>query len=109
MSTTAAVALDLLRPLALARAAALATVLALALGGATLARADVAAKGPSGFVLRIENTVAAAPDEVFGRVLLIGKWWNSAHTYSGSAGNMRLENQPGGCFCERLDAGGFVR
>jgi hypothetical protein len=73
------------------------------------ARADVAASGPGGFVLKIENTLAAEPEKVFDKVLQIGDWWNGAHTYSGSAGNLRIENQPGGCFCERLADGGFVR
>ena len=84
-------------------------LLALASGVTTPAQADVLASGAGGFVLKIETSVAADPNEVFRRVLQIGSWWNSEHTYSGSAANMKLENQPGGCFCERLAAGGFVR
>src|SRR3546814_10432451 len=31
-----------------------------------------------------------------------GRWWNGAHSYSGSAANLRLEPVAGGCFCEAL-------
>ncbi|HEY1284226.1 MAG TPA: SRPBCC family protein [Steroidobacteraceae bacterium] len=72
-------------------------------------RAEVAASAPAGFVLKIENAVAADPDKVFDTVLRIGEWWNSEHTYSGSARNLKLTNEPGGCFCEQLPGGGFVR
>src|SRR5262249_24244675 len=34
---------------------------------------------------------------------------SGAHTYSGNSRNMTLENKPGGCFCEKLADGGFVR
>ncbi len=39
----------------------------------------------------------------------IGNWWSDAHTYSGKASNLTLRNEPGGCFCETLPGGGFVR
>jgi hypothetical protein len=83
--------------------------MALATVVADPAQADIAASGPGGFVVKIETPIAAAPDVVFGRALKVGSWWNSAHTYSGSSANLKLENQPGGCFCERLAADGFVR
>jgi hypothetical protein len=88
------------------------TAIALALSLVTTlaapVRADIAAASPAGFVLRIENTLAAEPEKVFDEALRIGEWWNGEHTYSGNARNMSLENKPGGCFCERLPAG-FVR
>jgi hypothetical protein len=81
----------------------------LLLGLAPLARAEVTASGPPGFSLKIEVPVSARPDEVFTRFLRIGEWWSDAHTYSGKAANMTLDANPGGCFCERLPRGGFVR
>jgi len=60
-------------------------------------------------VLKIENTIAGDPEKVFDSLLRVGDWWNKEHTYSGSAGNLKLTNEPGGCFCEQLAAGGFVR
>jgi hypothetical protein len=74
-----------------------------------LAAADVVAHSPAGFIVRIEVPVAAAPAEVYSRFFEIGKWWSDAHTYSGKAANMTLRNEPGGCFCEALAGGGFVR
>jgi hypothetical protein len=37
------------------------------------------------------------------------KWWNGAHSYSGNASNMTLEAVAGGCWCEKLPAGGSVQ
>src|SRR5262245_2641800 len=89
----------------------IATVLVLILTSvmALPARAEVASSGPAGFVLKIENTIAGDPEKVFDSLLRVGDWWNKEHTYSGSAGNLKLTNQPGGCFCEQLAGGGFVR
>ena len=74
-----------------------------------LAGADVVASSASGFIVRIELPVAAPPSDVYSRFFEIGKWWSDAHTYSGKAANMTLKNEPGGCFCEALAGGGFVR
>ncbi|MEP7245625.1 MAG: ATPase [Gammaproteobacteria bacterium] len=76
---------------------------------APASQADVAASAPGGFVLKIETSVAAAPAEVYAQFIQIGQWWSDAHTYSGKAANMTLTATPGGCFCEALADGGFVR
>jgi hypothetical protein len=82
----------------------------LVLGGlATQGHAEVTASGPSGFSLKVEVPVSVRPDEAYTRFLRIGDWWNEAHTYSGKATNLTLDANPGGCFCERLPRGGFVR
>ena len=74
------------------------------------ASAAVTASGPSGFSLKVEVPVAAPPEEAFARFLRIGQWWNSEHSYSGDAAtNMTLDANPGGCFCEKLPNGGFVK
>lgn len=73
------------------------------------AQAEVTASGPTGFIVRIELPVAAAPGVVYDRFLQVGRWWNEAHSYSGKAANLTLENRIGGCFCETLADGGFVR
>jgi hypothetical protein len=90
-------------------------VLAMALAGfgtfaaPGLASADVTSSSAAGFIVRIEFPVAAAPADVYSKFFEIGKWWSSAHTYSGKASNLSLRNEPGGCFCEALAGGGFVR
>ena len=35
--------------------------------------------------------------------------WDPHHTYSGRNSNLTLTLCPGGCWCEKLDKGGFVR
>ena len=74
-----------------------------------LVLADVAASSASGFIVRIELPVAAAPPDVYAKFFEIGKWWSDVHTYTGKASNLSLRNEPGGCFCEALAGGGFVR
>ncbi len=46
------------------------------------------------------STPVAAPD-LFRAIGQIGKWWSSTHTWSGSAANLSLKLEAGGCFCER--------
>jgi hypothetical protein len=86
-------------------------VAAVALGllACTPASAEVVSSAPGGFIVRIELSVAATPSDVYSKFFEIGKWWSDAHTYSGKASNLSLKNEPGGCFCEALAGGGFVR
>lgn len=71
------------------------------------AAAEVVGAQDSGFSIRIAVDVAAAPAALF-TVLTeqVGAWWSSSHTYSGNAANLRMDAQPGGCFCEKLPNGG---
>jgi len=95
-----------MRPLATAAVAAAAVVAGLA---PQTAPAEVTSSGSGGFVVRLEVPVAAPPADVYAKFFEIGKWWSDAHTYTGKASNMSLENEPGGCFCEALAGGGFIR
>jgi uncharacterized protein YndB with AHSA1/START domain len=72
------------------------------------AKADVADVSPTGFQLRIAVHVAAPPDKVYAAIVQPAKWWNSDHTFSGSAANLTLDAKAGGCFCEALPNGGSV-
>jgi hypothetical protein len=74
-----------------------------------MASGDVLSSSAGGFVIRLEVPVAATPADVYSKFFEIGKWWSDAHTYTGKAANMTLRNEPGGCFCEALQGGGFVR
>src|SRR5689334_1812369 len=71
--------------------------------------AEVTASGPSGFSLKLETTIAGTPADAYSHFTQIGRWWNPAHTYSGDAANLTLSAKPGGCFCETLPGGGFVK
>jgi uncharacterized protein YndB with AHSA1/START domain len=53
--------------------------------------------------------VAAPPLRVYQLfVNEIDQWWNPEHTYSGDSGNLWLQPNPGGCFCETLANGGGI-
>lgn len=79
---------------------------------ATPARSAVTATGDHGFAIESSATISAGADVVYALLILPARWWNSAHSYSGDAANMRIEPHAGGCFCEALPsaagAGGSV-
>jgi uncharacterized protein YndB with AHSA1/START domain len=82
---------------------------AAALIGPGAASADVVDRSPAGFTVKAVATIAASPDRVFlALVDEIDRWWDSAHTVSGDAGNLWLTPNPGGCFCETMANGGGV-
>ena len=81
-------------------------VAVLAAGG----RAEVVDSSASGFTVKTTMTIAAPPEEVYRKLVRnVGDWWSKDHTFSGDAHNLSIEEKPGGCFCEKLAAGGGVR
>lgn len=84
------------------RALLLAAVFA-APAGAAVERA-----GAGGFVVVQTVSVAASPTAVWRTLVTPARWWSSQHSWSGDAANLTLDPRPGGCFCERLPAGGGV-
>src|SRR3546814_7103662 len=80
-------------------------IVALGWAGAAMAapaHSAVTASSDAGFA--VENSVQVAADAatVYRLLSQPGRWWNGAHSYSGSAANLRLEPVAGGCFCEAL-------
>lgn len=71
------------------------------------AAAEVTAVAPNGFVSDHVATVAVPPAEAFAALTDPARWWDGAHTYSGTAASLSLDPVAGGCFCERW-AGGAV-
>jgi len=72
--------------------------------------AEVADSGANGFVVKINLTISASPDQVYRKLVRnVGDWWNSEHTFSGDAHNLRIEEKPMGCFCETLPNNGGMR
>jgi uncharacterized protein YndB with AHSA1/START domain len=69
------------------------------------ARAEVVESGPNGFALQRTVHIAATPERIYAALVLPAKWWNSAHTFSGSAANLTLDARAGGCFCESWNGG----
>lgn len=91
-------------------AVALVTMVALvAVFSQVAARADLTDSSPSGFTIKVTVTIHATPAEVYRKLIDIGSWWESAHTFSHDAHNLSIEEKPMGCFCEKLPNGGFVR
>ena len=81
----------------------------LCVAGSGLIAAEVADSSASGFTVKATLSIHAAPDEVYRRLIHIGDWWDSEHTFSGDAHNLSIEEKAGGCFCEKLPNGGGVR
>ena len=79
------------------------TVVAAAAGPVS---AEVTARTDTSFTLSYSRTVAAPPEIIWAAVTRPADWWSDAHTYSGSAANIRLDPAPGGCWCEDLPGGG---
>jgi uncharacterized protein YndB with AHSA1/START domain len=66
------------------------------------AAAEVVESSADHFVTRDSATVKAAPKAAWLALIDPATWWDKEHTWSGSAANLSLQPQAGGCFCERL-------
>jgi hypothetical protein len=85
-------------------------VAALVCALAQVAAAEVADSAASGFTVKIAVQIHASPADVYSRLVHnVGDWWNSAHSFSGDAHNLTIDDRPLGCFCEKLAGGGGVR
>ncbi|HEY3158548.1 MAG TPA: hypothetical protein VGJ78_06270 [Vicinamibacterales bacterium] len=78
-------------------------VLALLILTAAPAEATVVDAAAGGFTVRQTVEVSASAAAAY-RTLVdrVGEWWQSDHTFSGSAANLSIDARPGGCFCEKL-------
>lgn len=73
------------------------------------AGAAVVESAATGFAIEQSVHIAAPPATVYDALVHPAKWWDSAHTFSGSAANLSIEPHAGGCFCEALPNGGSVQ
>ena len=78
------------------------------LGVASPAYPAVVSASPNGFEVQYTVDLVVPPETTMSAFSNIGAWWDPKHTYSSDAGNLRLNLQPGGCFCERFPHGGGV-
>ena len=68
---------------------------------------DVADSSANGFTAKVTLNIQAPPAEVYRKLIRnVGEWWDSAHTFSGNAHNLTIDEKPMGCFCEKLPNGG---
>lgn len=72
------------------------------------AGAEVQSSSPQAFFIQGEATTTASAGAVWRELAHPERWWSSAHTYSGSARNLRLDRRAGGCWCERWGDGHSV-
>jgi hypothetical protein len=73
------------------------------------ARADIVQPSPALTEFSFQLHVTANAAGAYAAVTHPEKWWNGEHSYSGDAANMTLEAIAGGCWCEKLPAGGSVQ
>lgn len=79
------------------------------LGLSSPAYAEVEASGASGFSLILNTTVPVPPKDAYKRFVQVKSWWSPEYTASGAARTLKLDAKPGGCLCEKLPDGGFMR
>lgn len=70
-----------------------------------LAGAEVKQASPDGAIFEHRFEVSAPPADAWAVLVHPERYWPNDHTWSGSAENMSLEPEAGGCFCERWDGG----
>ena len=63
----------------------------------------------NGFTIEATVMADATPASTYRDLTRVNLWWDPAHTWSGSARNLKLEPKAGGCFCEKLADGGSVQ
>ncbi|MEM7703809.1 MAG: SRPBCC family protein [Pseudomonadota bacterium] len=64
--------------------------------------AEVVRTSENGFITKDEAVVDASPTQTWLALTNPADWWNSQHTWSADASNLRLTPQAGGCFCEKI-------
>jgi hypothetical protein len=67
--------------------------------------AAVTDSAANGFTVKIAVTIQVSPADAYNKLLHVGDWWDSQHTFSGNAHNMSIEDKPLGCWCEKVGNG----
>ena len=75
---------------------------------AGMAAAEPSNISPAGFDITIRKQLRTPLAQAWPAIGRIGQWWSSSHSWSGSASNMTLDLNAGGCFCERWGDGNAV-
>lgn len=83
---------------------ALGVVLAILLCSSASA-AKVIESADDAFVVQHEVTVTKDALAAYQAFTEIGRWWSSSHTWSGSAANLSIDPNAGGCWCEKWSGG----
>jgi len=70
-----------------------------------VAHAEVKQAAADSFLIAFSEPTTATPAKAYAAVAAIPLWWDGEHTWSGSASNLSLKAEAGGCFCERWPGG----
>ena len=73
----------------------------LAFSAATPAFAEVRQSSADGAIIEHRFQIPATPKDAWGALVHPERWWPADHTWSGDPTYMQLNDQAGGCFCER--------
>nr|HEX4313331.1 hypothetical protein [Kofleriaceae bacterium] len=84
------------------RAAIFLAVILSTLSHVAPAGADVVHADKAGFETKATVTIPKTDDAVWAWMSRPDEWWDSKHTISGDALNLKLDMKVGGCFCERI-------
>src|SRR5687768_8625427 len=85
------------------------TAVALALALSSAVQAGVQETREGYFAIQTVILVDLPPAAAYRALVRLPDWWDPAHTWSGSSRNLTLQPRAGGCFCEKLPAGGSVQ
>lgn len=67
--------------------------------------AEVRLAAPGALVVEHRFPIAATPEAAWAVLVHPERYWPSGHTWSGSAANLSLVPEAGGCYCERWTGG----
>jgi len=73
----------------------------LAFSAAPPAFAEVRQSSADGAIIEHRFQIPATPKDAWGALVHPERWWPADHTWSGDPSYMQLNDQAGGCFCER--------
>lgn len=68
-------------------------------------RAELKLAADDGLLVEHRYQVKASPERTWDALMHPEGWWPNDHTWSGSAANLSLQPEAGGCFCERWPQG----
>ncbi len=63
--------------------------------------AEVISSDNHGFTIELSRIVNVSKTKAYQQFINVNEWWNSDHTWFGSAQSMYIEPLVGGCFCEK--------
>jgi uncharacterized protein YndB with AHSA1/START domain len=62
-------------------------------------------QAPESFVIEHKVELSGPPSKAYRAISDVARWWDKEHTWSGSAANLSVKAEAGGCFCEKWKDG----